>query len=76
VRSHLHSLDFLKLQDAESKMAKNTEVNIRNTTAYTMAVIFNSIWESESDLMLDPYLNHLRSLPPAGKKPRPEGWDG
>ena len=64
VRSHLYELDQIKLQAAERKIAKNTEKEIRNTTAYTMAVIFNSIWEAESDLMNDPYLNSLRSGTP------------
>ena len=31
----------------------------RNSTAYTMAVLFNCIAESESDLMIDPYLNTI-----------------
>ena len=60
VRSHLYELDQIKLQTAEQKIAANTENQIRNTTAYTMAVIFNSIWEACSDIMLDPYLNSLR----------------
>ena len=63
VRSHLHQLDPPRLQDAEHKIAANTGRQIRNTTAYVMAVIFNSIWESESDLMCDPYLNSLRAPP-------------
>ena len=66
VRSHLHELDQFKLQAAEQKIARNTGTEIRNTTAYTMAVIFNSIWETESDLMNDPYLNSLRAYPLPG----------
>ena len=66
VRSHLRALDCIRLQEAEAKIARNTEVKIKNTTAYTMAVIFNAIWECESDVMLDPYLNSLRSMPPPG----------
>ena len=58
VRSHLWALDGLKLQDAERKISQNSK-NVKNTTAYVMAVIFNSIWESESDLMCDPYLNNM-----------------
>jgi hypothetical protein len=61
VRSHLHELNSIKLQTAEQKIARNTGKEIRNTTAYTMAVIFNSIWETESDVMNDPYLNSLRA---------------
>jgi hypothetical protein len=66
VRSHLHELNSVRLQTAEQKIARNTEKEIRNTTAYTMAVIFNSIWETESDVMNDPYLNSLRADAPPG----------
>lgn len=64
VRSHLRCLDYQRLREAERKIAGNTEQNIRNTTAYTMAVIFNSIREIESDILLDPYLNRLKSRAP------------
>lgn len=70
VRSRLHELDQIKLQTAERKISQNTSSEIRNTTAYTMAVIFNSIWETESDLMADPYLNSLRGAPPPGNPER------
>lgn len=60
VRSHLYELDNLRLQEAQRKIAKNTGKEIKNTTAYTMAVIFNAIWEIESDVMADPYLNRIR----------------
>ena len=63
VRSKLHLLNAMILRDAELKMANNTETKIRNSTTYTMVVIFNCISESESDLMVDPYLNTLRSPP-------------
>ena len=63
VRSKLHLLNAMILRDAEVKMANNTENKVRNSTTYTMAVIFNCISESESDLMVDPYLNTLRSPP-------------
>jgi len=63
VRSKLHLLNAMILRDAELKMANNTENKVRNSTTYTMAVIFNCISESESDLMVDPYLNSLRSPP-------------
>lgn len=66
VRSKLHLLNGMILRDAELKMANNTENKVRNSTTYTMAVIFNCISESESDLMVDPYLNTLRSLPGRG----------
>lgn len=74
VRSHLWELDAMKLKAAEDKIHRNTQREIKNSTAYTMAVIFNTIWESESDLMLDPYLNHLRQLPVRGGAP--EGGGG
>ena len=60
VRAKLRLLDGMILRDAESKLAANLEKNIRNSTAYTMATIFNCISESESDLLVDPYLNSLR----------------
>lgn len=66
VRSHLHELDAIKLQAAEQKLHQNRR-EVKNSTAYTMAVIFNTIWECESDLMVDPYLNQLRELPGAGE---------
>ena len=61
VRAKLRLLDGMILRDAESKLAANLEKNIRNSTAYTMATIFNCIAESESDLLVDPYLNSLRA---------------
>lgn len=75
VRSHLWELDAIKLQAAEAKLHANTQRQIKNSTAYTMAVIFNTIWECESDLMVDPYLNHLYHLPPRGGAPG-EGAEG
>ena len=38
---------------------------MKNSTAYTMATIFNCIAESESDVMVDPYLNGLNA--PSGR---------
>ena len=35
--------------------------NVKNSTAYIMAVLFNCIAEGESDLLIDPYLNSLSS---------------
>ncbi|MBQ9720456.1 MAG: hypothetical protein IJV64_07155 [Oscillospiraceae bacterium] len=63
VRRRLRCLDSMILQDAAGKLAANTERDVRNSTAYTMATIFNCISESESDLMVDPYLNSLAALP-------------
>ena len=63
VRSRLHLLDGMILRVAERKLRANTDRTIKNSTAYTMATIFNCIAESESDLMVDPYLNSLGSPP-------------
>lgn len=62
VRSRLHLLDMMVLQDAETKINHNTE-KIRNSTRYIMSVIFNCITESESNLEIDPYLNSIRASP-------------
>ena len=59
VRAKLRRLDGLILREAESKLRANQERNVKNSTAYTMAVLFNCIAESESDLMIDPYLNAI-----------------
>ena len=63
VRRRLRYLDGMVLRDAASKLAANTERNVRNSTAYTMATIFNCISEGESDLMVDPYLNSMGAPP-------------
>ena len=63
VRSRLHLLDGMILRTAQSKLHANLDRPVRNSTAYTMATIFNCIAESESDLMVDPYLNSLRTPP-------------
>ncbi len=58
VRSRLFGLDSIKLQDAERKIHSNTKP-VKDSTAYVMAVVFNSISESDSDVLVDPYLNDL-----------------
>lgn len=63
VRARLRELDGMILQDAARKLAANLERNVKNSTAYTMSTIFNCIAESESDLLVDPYLNGLRAPP-------------
>ena len=63
VRAKLRLLDGMILREAEGKLAANLEQNVKNSTAYTMATIFNCIAEGESDLMVDPYLNSLRAPP-------------
>ena len=59
VRAKLRRLDGMILREAENKLRANQERNVKNSTAYTMAVLFNCIAESESDLMIDPYLNAI-----------------
>ena len=66
VRSRLHLLDCIILRTAEGKLRSNLERKIKNSTAYTMATIFNCITESESDLLVDPYLNSLGAPPGRG----------
>ena len=66
VRSRLRLLDCIILQTAEGKLRSNLERKIKNSTAYTMATIFNCIAESESDLLVDPYLNSLGGPPGRG----------
>ena len=62
-RAKLRLLDGMVLRSAESKLAANLEREVKNSTAYTMSTILNCIAESESDLMVDPYLNSLRAPP-------------
>ena len=63
VRAKLRLLDYTVLQSAEAKLHANLDRPVKNSTAYTMATIFNCIAESENDVMVDPYLNGL-SAPP------------
>ncbi|MCM1233108.1 MAG: replication initiator protein A [Ruminococcus flavefaciens] len=62
VRSRLWELDGIILQSVQGKL-RNNQRDVKNSTAYTMAVIFNTITESQSDLLVDPYLNSLNALP-------------
>jgi len=66
VRSRLWDLDCTILQSVAGKLRQNQQ-NIKNSTAYTMAVIFNAICESQSDVLLDPYLNSLGGSSCAGE---------
>ncbi len=59
IRSHLWELDGSVLQAALEKLQSNRDRRIKNSTAYVMAVILNSIWEQESDLLVDPFLNSM-----------------
>ncbi len=66
VRSRLHRLNYFVLQEAEIKLHANRNVPVRDSTKYVMSTIYNCITETESDLLVDPYLNSLRS--PPGKR--------
>ena len=55
------------LRDAESKLRANQSVSVRDSTKYIMSTIYNCITEAGSDLMVDPYLNSLRSPPGKGR---------
>ena len=65
VRARLKLLDYTILQTAEAKLHANLDKPVKNSTAYTMATIFNAIAESESDLMVDPELNRISA--PSGR---------
>ena len=67
VRSRLWDLDSTILQSVEGKLRQNQR-NVKNSSAYTMAVIFNAICESQSDLLLDPYLNSIGGAPAGSEK--------
>ncbi len=62
VRSRLWDLDAVILQSVEGKLKSNQQ-DVRNSTAYTMVVIFNTICEAHSDVLVDPYLNGTGSSP-------------
>lgn len=66
IRAKLRQLDGIILQEVENKLHANLDHHVKNSTAYTMATLLNCIAESESDLMVDPYLNSLRE--PPGKR--------
>ena len=63
VRSRLRLLNWMILDAAKDKLRSNLGRQVKNSTAYTMVTIFNCIAESESDLLVDPYLNSLSSPP-------------
>ena len=67
VRSRLHLLNYFVLQETESKLHANRNVPVRDSTKYVMSTIYNCITETESDLLVDPYLNSLRSPPGKGR---------
>lgn len=57
IRSNLRSLDGLIILDTREKLRLNVDKPIRNSTKYIMTTLMNNIWESKSDLMVDPFLN-------------------
>lgn len=58
VRSRLWDLDATVLQAVQARLQRNQR-DVKSSTAYVMAVIFNTICEAQSDLLVDPYLNGL-----------------
>ena len=60
IRQNLERLDYHILQDAITKITGNLDRKVKISSAYVVAVLFNSIMESGSDLMVDPYLNFLQ----------------
>lgn len=56
VRSRLHLLNDLMLQDVQRKMETNT-TPIKNPTAYIMTVIYTTITEYESSVLVAPELH-------------------
>ena len=60
IRQNLEKLNYYILQDAIGKITANLDKKVKNSSAYVVAVLFNAIMESSSDLMVDPYLNFLR----------------
>ncbi len=62
VRSRLGELDSIILQSVQGKL-KSNQREVKNSTAYVMAVIFNAISEAHSDILVDPYLNQIGAPP-------------
>ena len=59
VRSRLHLLDNIMLQEVQHKMETNT-TPIKNPTAYIMATIYTTITESESSVLVAPELHEQK----------------
>ena len=62
IRSHLCEIDGTVLLDTREKLRQNRTKQVKNSTAYVMTTLLNNIWETKSDLMVDPYLNSLGSF--------------
>ena len=63
VRDQLRQLDYCRVEYACERLKSNQGREIRNSTAYAMAVLYNSVWGQQSDLMVDPTLNAMRASP-------------
>ena len=61
VRAKLRLLNVDILLEVEGKLAGNLDRAVKNSTGYVMTTIFNHIAETDSDLLVDPYLNSLRA---------------
>jgi hypothetical protein len=61
IRSHLYGIDGTVLLDTREKLRRNTDKQIKNSTAYVMTTLLNNVWELKSDLMVDPCLNQMGS---------------
>ena len=59
VRLTLHRLNADILDDTLYKLRHNGSEGIKNSLVYTAKVLFNTILESGSDILLDPILNRL-----------------
>lgn len=62
IRAKLRRLDCVMVQSIYGKLITNTRP-VKNSTAYIMAVVLNTISETEGDLLVDPYINSFRDTP-------------
>ena len=62
IRAKLRRLDGVILQSIYGKLTANTRP-VKNSTAYIMTVVLNTISETDGDLLVDPYLNSFRDTP-------------
>lgn len=59
IRSDLQLLDSSVIMESHNKLCKNTSKVVKNSTAYVMAVIYNTIFEVASDVMVDAEFNNM-----------------
>jgi hypothetical protein len=55
----MRGIDGTVLLDTREKLRRNTDMQIKNSTAYVMTTLLNNVWELKSDLMVDPHLNRM-----------------